>query len=194
MWVVYFTCPQNHQSHSRYSGSRDVLEAYWEIIGGKPVQKTKRRGRPASGSVKKKLTVKSAADGSDEWLPPVPSAGNWDALVQDVETVDKDEKGALWAYLLWSEKKKDGGPIRNKAPVRTCYKACPQKVRARSICHRLRFWRLIMLQMLKFYEKHLWVACPSTSSSPWLFLPSQVSCPKAKPYSCYFPILSSTHK
>ena len=40
-------------------GARDVLEAYWEITGGKPVQKTKRRGRPASGSVKKKGATKS---------------------------------------------------------------------------------------------------------------------------------------
>ena len=76
---------------------------------------------------------KSEDDGSDEWLPPVPSAGNWDELVQDVETIEKDEKGALWAYLLWNEKKIDGSSIRNKAPIRTCYKACPQKVRAHSL-------------------------------------------------------------
>lgn len=81
------------------------------------------------------MAARPADDESDEWLPPVPSAGNWDALVQDVETVDKNEKGALWAYLLWNEKRKDGSPIRNKAPVRTCYKACPQKVRARFVCH-----------------------------------------------------------
>lgn len=133
--VLYFKCSRNHRSHLHHSGARDVLEAYWEIIGGKPVQKTKRRGRPASGSVKKKGAIKSEDDGSDEWLPPVPSAGNWDELVQDVETVEKDEKGALWAYLLWNEKKIDGSSIRNKAPIRTCYKACPQKVRAHSICH-----------------------------------------------------------
>lgn len=131
---MYFTCAGNNQSHWLYSGSRDVLVAYWEIIGGNPVQKTKRRGRPASGSAKK-VAARPADDESDEWLPPVPSAGNWDALVQDVETVDKNEKGALWAYLLWNEKRKDGSPIRNKAPVRTCYKACPQKVRARFVCH-----------------------------------------------------------
>lgn len=112
-------------------GARDVLEAYWEIIGGKPVQKTKRRGRPSSGSLKKK-GAKSEDDASDEWLPPVPSAGNWDDLVQEVETIEKDEKGALWAYLLWNEKNIDGSSIRNKAPIRTCYKACPQKVRAHS--------------------------------------------------------------
>lgn len=131
---MYFTFSRNHRSHLHRRGARDVLEAYWEIIGGKPAQKTKRRGRPASGSVRKKGAIKSEVDGCDEWLPPVPSAGKWDELVQDVETIEKDEKGALWAYLLWNEKKIDGSSIRNKAPVRTCYKACPQMVRAHFIC------------------------------------------------------------
>lgn len=132
---MYLSCSRHHRSHLHHSGARDVLEAYWEIVAGKPVQKSKRRGRPISGSAKKKGAIKSEDDGSDKWLPPVPLAGNWDELVQDVETVEKDENGALWVYLLWNEKMIDGGSIRNKAPVRTCYKACPQKVRAHLICH-----------------------------------------------------------
>ena len=126
----------NHHSHSLYSGSRDVLEAYWDRLGEKPTQKTKRGGSPAGGNTNKELPFKFAPDGSDEWLPPVPSAGNWETLVHVVENIEKDEKGAVWANLLWNKMKKDGDPIRNKAPVWTCYMACPQKVRARSICHR----------------------------------------------------------
>ena len=114
------------------AGNWDAVMEVGEIEG--PVQK-KRRGRPPGRKGGNKVSV----DAVDEWVPPTPSDGNWDALVQVVETLEKDDKGALWTYLLWNEKKKDGGPLRNKVLVEISYMACPQKVRARSINHRLHF-------------------------------------------------------
>ena len=189
MWVVYFNCPKNHLSHSIYSGSRDVLEAYWEKFGGKPDQRKKIH---ASKSVKKVVTFKSAVDESGEWLPPVPSSGNWDALVQDVETLDKDEKGAVCANLLWNEKKKDGGPIHSRAPITTCYMACPQKVRDRSICHR--FLKVDNVADVGFLREAD-VSCMPIHFFLSLTISSfPVSGAKGKPHNRRVPMLPSVHE
>lgn len=55
----------------------------------------KRGGLPAAGNINKELTFQFADDGSGEWLLLVPLAENWEALVYDVETIEKDDKGAV---------------------------------------------------------------------------------------------------
>lgn len=143
------------------SGARDILEEYWNGIGGKPVpgstKQTKKRNRQSTGkttvepSKRARKGRKSAAADSDAtpeppvgysdvnpdtWKPPAPNDGAWDKKVQAVDTIEKDDKGELWAYLVWNDQNDDGRFNRSKARLATCNKACPQK-------------------MLQFYEKHV---------------------------------------
>lgn len=92
----------------------------------------KKRGRPPGGVGKKKAKKARNSPNVDafgEWLPPKPYSNSWDPIVEVVEALDKDKDGVMWAYLLWTAKKHDGSRLRNKAPARVCYVACPQKVR-----------------------------------------------------------------
>lgn len=66
--------------------------------------------------------------GSDDWRPPKPTSGAWDKQIQAVDTIEKDDAGKLWAYLLWTQQNADGYFYRNKAKLETCYVACPQRV------------------------------------------------------------------
>lgn len=66
--------------------------------------------------------------GTDDWRPPKPTAGAWDKHIQAVDTIEKDDAGKLWAYLLWTQQNADGYFYRNKAKLETCYVACPQRV------------------------------------------------------------------
>ncbi|KAL8909470.1 MAG: hypothetical protein Q9207_000150 [Kuettlingeria erythrocarpa] len=155
------------ETEENLAGAREILEAYWEKIGGKPEPKVKepkptgrKRGRRSTGSAieptkkqqKKGRKSTSAlqdntnddnddfpvgfADVSDSWEPPNPIDNAWDPLLMQVDTIEKDNNGDLWAYLAWNEKNEDGRFRRSKARLTTCRKACPQK-------------------MLDFYEKHV---------------------------------------
>ena len=66
--------------------------------------------------------------GEDEWEPPKPLDRAWDSAVQSVDTIEKDDQGELWAYLLWNDKNDDGRFYRSKARLAVCNKACPQRV------------------------------------------------------------------
>lgn len=66
--------------------------------------------------------------GNDNWKAPKPSSGAWDNHVQTVDTIEKDDQGELWAYLVWNDKNDDGRFYRSKARLTTCNKACPQRV------------------------------------------------------------------
>lgn len=139
-----------------FRGARQILEAYWVTLGGKPTKETKpatkKRGRQSTGAAsegnssakrQKKPGRKSkgaSADGSteppagftevgeDEWEPPKPLDRAWDSAVQSVDTIEKDDHGELWAYLLWNDKNEDGRFYRSKARLAVCNKACPQRV------------------------------------------------------------------
>ncbi|KAL8715938.1 MAG: hypothetical protein Q9220_000605, partial [cf. Caloplaca sp. 1 TL-2023] len=127
-----------------------------------PKSSTKKRGRQSTGSTpaepakkQQKRGRKSAAAqdqdndatpepgavgytdvNPDSWKPPAPNDNAWDPLVMNVDTIEKDDKEQLWAYLVWNEKNDDGRFNRSKAKLATCNKACPQR-------------------MLQFYEKHV---------------------------------------
>ena len=84
-------------------------------------------------------TVGLTEVGDDDWKPPPVKDGNWDPLVQSVDTVVRENSnGELWGYLIWNEQSAAGRYYRSKAKMPTIYKACPQR-------------------MLHFYEKHLCV-------------------------------------
>ncbi|KAI4187056.1 MAG: hypothetical protein LQ346_005559 [Caloplaca aetnensis] len=167
-WKGYeFKKDRTWETEENLAGAREILEAYWEKIGGKPEPKVKepkstgkKRGRQSTGSAveptkkqqKKGRKSTSAlqdntnddnddfpvgyADAPDSWEPPNPNDNAWDPLLMQVDTIEKDNNGDLWAYLAWNEKNEDGRFKRSKARLTTCRKACPQK-------------------MLDFYEKHV---------------------------------------
>lgn len=67
--------------------------------------------------------------GADDWKPPKANSGAWDNEVQNVDTIEKDDQGELWAYLVWNDTNEDGRFYRSKAKLAVCNKACPQRVR-----------------------------------------------------------------
>ncbi len=88
-------------------------------------------------------TVGFTEAGDDDWKAPLPKEGNWDPLVQSVDTVMRESSdGELWGYLIWNEQSPSGRYYRSKAKLPVIYKACPQR-------------------MLRFYEKHLYVLVSS---------------------------------
>lgn len=134
------------------------MKAYWAKIGGKPAavskSASKKRGRQSSGresgtpditsaKKQKKARRKSALAkndgtpeppvgyttvGDDDWQPPKAVKDAWEDGVQSVDTIEKDDEGDLWAYLVWNGKNEDGRYYRHKAKLAVCNKACPQKV------------------------------------------------------------------
>lgn len=66
--------------------------------------------------------------GDDDWNPPKVKKDSWDDKLQSVDTIEKDDDGVLWAYLLWNDKNDDGRFYRSKAKLATCKIACPQRV------------------------------------------------------------------
>lgn len=66
--------------------------------------------------------------GDDDWKPPKVKKESWDDKVQSVDTIEKDDQGVLWAYLLWNDKSEDGRYYRSKAKLSSCKEACPQRV------------------------------------------------------------------
>ncbi|KAF8540287.1 hypothetical protein BDD12DRAFT_833952 [Trichophaea hybrida] len=131
-------------------GSDDILQQYYESIGGRPVQKspkgsTRKRGRPSAGgasatpakSTKKPRTSIAAQSGGStamspeepkeaKWKPP---AGNWEEAIAAIDTIEKTEQG-LVCYVQWENGKK------SQHDINVVYKKCPQR-------------------MLTFYEQHL---------------------------------------
>ncbi|KAL9598493.1 MAG: hypothetical protein Q9219_004466 [cf. Caloplaca sp. 3 TL-2023] len=129
------------ETEDNLEGAREILEAYWASIGGKPTRKPKpapkKRGRQSTGSQiepakKQKRGRKSAPVNTDlettpeppigysdvnpdTWKPPAPNDNAWDPLIMNVDTIEKDNEGELWAYLVWNEKNEDGRFNRSKA-------------------------------------------------------------------------------
>ena len=73
--------------------------------------------------------------GADNWKVPKQGNGTWDSavkagdsVVSAVDTIEKDDQGELWAYLVWNSQNEDGRFYRSKAKLATCNKCCPQRV------------------------------------------------------------------
>jgi chromobox protein 1 len=114
-------------------GARDVLNEYFEEIGGRPEAGKKRKGRKSTAdSESSKLATNKRLKKENEWSPP---PGSWEHDVNYVDTVeelrDQDTgKKVRYAYLVWLNQKKTQHPLPH------VYQKCPQK-------------------MLEYYESHL---------------------------------------
>lgn len=121
-------------------GAGEVLQEYWDSIGGRPEvggKGGKKRGRKSTVSnldsaASTPVSTTKRAKKEVEWSPP---AGSWETEVAYVETVTetpdhKTGEHQRFAYLVWYNQKK------SQHPLRQVYQKCPQK-------------------MLEYYESHL---------------------------------------
>ncbi|KAI1472226.1 heterochromatin protein one [Daldinia caldariorum] len=114
----------------------DVLDEYLSSFGGlekileegKTALKTKKRGRPASGTpsngTKRRRNGSHPASetppaSSRAWKPPV---GSWEDEVESIDACHDEVKGKLVVYLTW----KNGNKTQHDTKV--VYKRCPQKM------------------------------------------------------------------
>ena len=141
------------------SGATDILEAYFAKIGGRPSADKKgnsakkrgrksnasttetpepnskrsktgfegRRGRPAKGASNEDLKWPDVTTG--EWTPPKPTKDAWEDLIVSIETIEVEENGTKWAFLLWSVEDENGKKRTSKAHLKSVYTAAPQAVR-----------------------------------------------------------------
>ena len=65
----------------------------------------------------------------DGWEPPKPVPGAWEEGVLAVQTIEGNDDGTKWAYLMWADEDTEGKKRQTKALLSTCYIACPQIVR-----------------------------------------------------------------
>lgn len=132
-------------------GAKDVLQAYYKAIGGRPKNPVTKPGpkagpgrkrksmadnktsTPATASAsndskKQKKVSPNASDtpaeeDSLEDSSWVPKGKNWDKEIESVDTIirDPDNQG-LYAFLLWNNGK------RSRVAIESCYDKCPRKV------------------------------------------------------------------
>ena len=119
----------------------DILQAYWDSIGGKPQPKT-----PAKKGTKRKSTAATSQDtpevsssltkrrgrkapkteeAAEEKTATLPE-GSWEHHVQSVDAIEMSEegehKGNLMIYLLWNN------GSRTQHTALQCRSKCPNKV------------------------------------------------------------------
>lgn len=137
-----------------FSGASELLQEYWEKIGGKPtaVKTAKKRGRQSEGgsatpdTTKKQKTAQKPerkslpAKRARQSLPDVslvgteapeegwkPPEGSWENHIQSVETVEKDDDDNLWAYVIWNHRTPEGKFLRSRHPADKGERSCYEK-------------------------------------------------------------------
>jgi Chromo shadow domain len=126
-------------------GASEVLQSYFQNLGGRP-QPPSKLGKRKSTSQLKTASEPSApkrskrSNGNDnesmDDLPQktgswMPKQHNWESEIASIDTVERDrETGKLWAFIYFTNSK------RSKVGMEMVYKHCP-------------------IPMLKFYERHL---------------------------------------
>ena len=123
-------------------GAIDVLNEYFQKIGGRPEPKgQKRKGRPSvsgaktgsetpSTSTKRAKQDKAPKVEKPSWSPP---PGSWEHDVSYVDTVEemrdpKTGKLGRFVYLVWNNQQKTQHPLKH------VYQKCPQKVHSTRRC------------------------------------------------------------
>lgn len=120
-WLGYDKPEDNTwEDEENCQGSHQLIQNYWDSIGGKPTLSASKPGRkrnistPASDRSANRTTKKRRQDTSEdstpipaakaihisEWKPP-PDLTSWDDKVAAVETVEKTDNGMILVYLLW---------------------------------------------------------------------------------------------
>ncbi|KAI1208586.1 heterochromatin protein one [Annulohypoxylon truncatum] len=131
----------------------DVLEEYLKSVGGrekiledaKTALKTKKRGRPASGTPTNGAKRRRNGDHPDSATPPASGkawrvpVGSWEDEVESIDACHDENTGKLIVYLTW----KNGQKTQHDTKV--VYQRCPQK-------------------MLQFYERHVKIVMSSSES------------------------------
>lgn len=118
------------QADNTRDGARDVIEEYFEELGGRPEQPAKgaqkRKGRQ-SGVKSESGTPASTKRVKHEksWSPP---PGSWEHDVDFIDTVEermdpKTGKLEKYVYVNWKNDRKTQHPLHH------IYTKCPQKVR-----------------------------------------------------------------
>ncbi|KAI1932577.1 hypothetical protein LOZ58_003747 [Ophidiomyces ophidiicola] len=117
-------------------GAQEVLQEYFDRIGGRPEKPSKKRKSgasvqqrtPAKKSKKSPDIVNGTSDAIElhNWYP---EGSNWDSQVETVETIIRKNSN-LYALLAFDNGK------RSKVSLAQAYEKCPQK-------------------MLRFYESNL---------------------------------------
>ncbi|KAI1649025.1 heterochromatin protein one [Daldinia loculata] len=143
---------ENYESLSE--NASDIVEEYLSRFGGlekildegKSALKTKKRGRPASGTptngTKRRRNESHPASetppaSNRAWKPPV---GSWEDEVESIDACHDEVRGKLVVYLTW----KNGNKTQHDTKV--VYKRCPQK-------------------MLQFYEQHVKIVMASSDGA-----------------------------
>jgi hypothetical protein len=144
------------------SGARDLLEVYFNRIGGHPSEvgevapAPKKRGRkstaasgtpppkkskgdPSRASARQKGGAAKSEDAHEDikwpdvkvdsdWVPPKPRKDAWEDILLEVQTLQADDDGTKWAFVLWSVEDEHGKKRTSKVLLSTASIAAPQKV------------------------------------------------------------------
>ncbi|EMR08231.1 hypothetical protein PNEG_03399 [Pneumocystis murina B123] len=127
-------------------GCKDLIEQYWESIGGRliPSERPSARKRKSSQLRKNEnndfdmkhraLTSRSKEISTsnlstETWKPPM-HLSSWEDEIESVDTIERDASGKLLVYVNWVHGKKS---VHDSLLI---YQKCP-------------------LKMLHFYENHL---------------------------------------
>lgn len=92
----------------RGSGAKDVVDEYFQSIGGKPKfsAASNKRSRPSTSATPAASKKKSKTTPSNDspvpaeepkWKPP---AGSWEDDIAAIDTIEKTEKGLI-CYIQW---------------------------------------------------------------------------------------------
>lgn len=135
----------------------DILEKYFERIGGRPIASSKassikKRGRKPTTSTPdqsaKKVKLNGSARGrakaededeedvkwpkgnsKENFEPPFPHKDAWEDHVVAVQTIEVDpEDQKKWVYLTWVHEDADGKKQASRTTMESAKRACPQAV------------------------------------------------------------------
>ncbi|QSL67026.1 hypothetical protein MERGE_001413 [Pneumocystis wakefieldiae] len=127
-------------------GCKDLINQYWESIGGRlvPSEKPTARKRKSSqlrknennesdikhrASTSRSKEISTSDLSSENWKPPM-HLSSWEDEIESVDTIERDASGKLLVYVNWVHGKKS---VHDSLLI---YQKCP-------------------LKMLHFYENHL---------------------------------------
>ncbi|KAG5519457.1 hypothetical protein PMAC_002084 [Pneumocystis sp. 'macacae'] len=140
-WKDYDDLEDNTwEDEASCEGCKDLIEQYWESIGGRPSLSEKSavgRKRKSVQSHKnadneyeikhRKSTIKSRElstnVSTEAWKPPM-HLSSWEDQIESVDTIERDASGKLLVYVNWIHGEKsvhDSLLIYQKCPLKASY-------------------------------------------------------------------------